>query len=232
MDKEIEQVKAIIKSGDKNRARQLLREILKNEPSADAWYLAAYVATNDQQRIKFLENALSEDPFHEHAAVALEKIKRPDLMVQSAPHRNYQLDAPGTTGGSQLLQNIVIMFTQNGWRTTMYSPELVTLEKRGGPSQASAFFITIVLGILGLIISLLAVATAKTHRATVQAQPDGSVRFSDSKQAIVVIQTHQVARYADSVKSGVGYLEAIVLGVVALVINYFVLFYFCGISWF
>jgi uncharacterized RDD family membrane protein YckC len=71
MNDPISDVRAAIEAGDESRARDLLRDIIKNNPSAEAYHLAAKVAYNDEQRRLFLERALELDPFHAEAAKEL-----------------------------------------------------------------------------------------------------------------------------------------------------------------
>lgn len=72
-DKNLEKVIAALKKGDKKKAQELLRPILQNSPSADAWYLAAHATTNTSQAEFFLKKALELDPFHEKSLQALQK---------------------------------------------------------------------------------------------------------------------------------------------------------------
>lgn len=68
-------VEVAIKSGDLGYAREILREIIREHPNAEVWYLWALVTTNPQQRIQFLEKALTLDPEHERARWALAQAK-------------------------------------------------------------------------------------------------------------------------------------------------------------
>ncbi len=71
----IQQIISHIKAGNLDQARDLLRTGLKECPSADAWFLAAYVAPSQNQKIAFLQKALEMNPFHERAFQALEKLQ-------------------------------------------------------------------------------------------------------------------------------------------------------------
>lgn len=77
----LDAVRQALEAKDVETARQLLRPILKETPSAEAWYLAARVA-NDEQRIKFLQNALKLDPTHQRAQTALGKLLASDPALQ------------------------------------------------------------------------------------------------------------------------------------------------------
>lgn len=71
MNDEFYHVEATIKAGELAYARECLRDILRMEPSADAWYLAAVVARTPEQKQQCLEKALMLDPDHVQARLAL-----------------------------------------------------------------------------------------------------------------------------------------------------------------
>lgn len=56
-----------LKSGDKKTAQMLLQPLLKNQPSAEAWYLAAQACTTDEKAIWCLRKALELEPQHSGA---------------------------------------------------------------------------------------------------------------------------------------------------------------------
>ena len=68
------------------RARDLLREALKS-PTAETYFLAAQVALDEDQKTRFLEQAVALDPFHEKAVAALgqQKIDAPPVRNVSSP---------------------------------------------------------------------------------------------------------------------------------------------------
>ncbi|MBL8095510.1 MAG: hypothetical protein JNL73_15165 [Anaerolineales bacterium] len=68
------------------RARDLLREALKS-PTAETYFLAAQVALDEDQKTRFLEQAVALDPFHEQAVTALgqQKIDAPPVRNVSSP---------------------------------------------------------------------------------------------------------------------------------------------------
>lgn len=88
MSEAIKAVKQAIKAGDQARARKLLKPILQQAPSADAWTLAAMVTENDQQAVKCLKRALALDEWHSTANRMLYEIEN----VASASERGYQVD--------------------------------------------------------------------------------------------------------------------------------------------
>lgn len=74
----LKQFQQYLNAGDRDSARQLIRQYIKDHPDdADGWYLAATVA-GKEQRVALLNKALAIDPFHEKAHQMLAK-------MQSAP---------------------------------------------------------------------------------------------------------------------------------------------------
>ncbi len=83
----LEDVKWAIDSGDKEEARSLLQDILRDNPSADAWMLAARVADNEQDTFNALKKALEFDPDHAEASQLYERMKIlfPEEELTAAP---------------------------------------------------------------------------------------------------------------------------------------------------
>lgn len=73
----VSEIKVAIDSFDMEHARELLREALKQNPSADIYYLASLVTVNEEQKTSFLEKAVELDPFHKEAYEELQKSKKP-----------------------------------------------------------------------------------------------------------------------------------------------------------
>lgn len=69
----LDTIQQIIDQGDKARARKLLKPILRDNPTADAWYIAALAMETDDQKIKCLRQALTIDEFHSPANRLLHK---------------------------------------------------------------------------------------------------------------------------------------------------------------
>jgi tetratricopeptide (TPR) repeat protein len=66
----------IAKSGDRPKARQLVKEVLEVEPKNDAaWYLYAKIAGDRQKSIDCLEKVLEINPSHTRARQDLERLK-------------------------------------------------------------------------------------------------------------------------------------------------------------
>jgi hypothetical protein len=70
----IADVRSAIEQGDKPRAVQMLQIILTENPSADAWYVAARLTHDNKTAVRYLRRALMIDPDHRRAAMMLEKM--------------------------------------------------------------------------------------------------------------------------------------------------------------
>lgn len=57
-------VQLAIKQGDEREARTLLKDLLAQAPSADAWYMAAQMSTDPESIVRCLNRALLIDPNH------------------------------------------------------------------------------------------------------------------------------------------------------------------------
>lgn len=77
MDPRLAVVKMAIDQSQHKRASELLQSyISENAPDADAFLLASELATNDQQRRQYLDRALTLDPFHPLAPLALDALEQ------------------------------------------------------------------------------------------------------------------------------------------------------------
>jgi uncharacterized RDD family membrane protein YckC len=69
------EIRRAIAVNNLDRARDLLRQALQNNPNAETYYLASQVALSDEQKREFLRKALELDPFHKEANYAMERLK-------------------------------------------------------------------------------------------------------------------------------------------------------------
>lgn len=69
----VQDVRVVMKQGDRKQAAEMLRDVLKRNPDADALYLAALLAKDDETAIKHLRRALLLDPRHEASRKWLER---------------------------------------------------------------------------------------------------------------------------------------------------------------
>ena len=81
----------------RDEARALLREELKENPSADAYYLAAQAARTEGDRIKHLRRALELDPDHQPAAAELDAPRADQKPEPATAVERVELPATPTT---------------------------------------------------------------------------------------------------------------------------------------
>lgn len=75
MSKSLEAIQSLINKGEKQVARKQLKTLLKTNPSAQAWYLAALAVDDQNQQISCLRQALKLDEFHTASNRLLYKIE-------------------------------------------------------------------------------------------------------------------------------------------------------------
>lgn len=78
-------------------ARNILRDIIRREPSAEAYYLAANVALDNNQRILLLQRALELDPSHVKALTGLHgavdaNVSSKSTLVTKLPEKTEQIE--------------------------------------------------------------------------------------------------------------------------------------------
>ena len=79
------EVIAALRQNDKAHARELLRPILINSPSPNAWVLAARAAQSVEQSVLCLENALKLDRSHRRAKQELQRLQNYERATQKKP---------------------------------------------------------------------------------------------------------------------------------------------------
>lgn len=77
-------IEAAIRTGDVAYAREMLRDILQNDPTAEVWYLSAMVATDLRQHVNCLKSALELDPDHARARRALQQAQAQPPTVSAS----------------------------------------------------------------------------------------------------------------------------------------------------
>lgn len=85
MTDKLKDIQNAIDNFQMDEARQLLREELQVNPSADAFYLASQAARTHGQRVKYLEKTLDLDPFHQAAHDELASIIPGDMNFPTTP---------------------------------------------------------------------------------------------------------------------------------------------------
>ncbi len=71
----LQPIREALKAGDKQTAQKLLRPLLKDQPSAEVWYLAAQACKTDDKAIECLRYALELEPQHSGANRMLFKLE-------------------------------------------------------------------------------------------------------------------------------------------------------------
>lgn len=75
MTDKLERIQAMIDAGDEQRARAAIQKVLKIQPSADAWVMAAKLTKTDEQAAQCLRRALKMDEWHKEANRMLYQIE-------------------------------------------------------------------------------------------------------------------------------------------------------------
>lgn len=97
------------KAGDRSRARQVVKEILKVEPNNDsAWYLYAKIAENRQISIHCLEKVLEINPSHARASQDLKRLRDEGLVSPDPQEHNLHSQAGQRTSDQQRSKKLPI----------------------------------------------------------------------------------------------------------------------------
>lgn len=85
MSDKLKEIQTAIDNFQMDDARQLVREELQDNPSADGYYLASKAAINHGQRMQYLEKTIELDPFHQTAHDELASMMPPDMNAPNTP---------------------------------------------------------------------------------------------------------------------------------------------------
>ena len=89
---ELQRAYETVKAGDRPKARQIVKEILKVEPNNEvAWYLYARIAETRQITIHCLEKVLEINPSHAQASQDLARFTRESAPPSNAKEGSFQL---------------------------------------------------------------------------------------------------------------------------------------------
>lgn len=223
----LDEIAGAIEKGDKVLARELIREEIRENPSADAWYLAARVVSSPEQAKKFLEKALDLDPFHQKTHALLAWIQKGTTQQNSTASRGFIAGQVGPIPlpimqdqprASNLLNQALMIFGNNQWDVKYSTPEMVQFEKKRGINTGGAVLIILLLGFLGSLIVILGIATSSIERITFQATPGGALIGTTQKQQGHFQTVEDLTKYAESVKTGTtSYAGAIALGLISMI---------------
>lgn len=223
----LETIKVAIRGGETTRARELLREELRNRPSADAWYLAARVARTPEQSVEFCRRAIDLDPFHENASRLLahvQSLKNPQPPINTLAASQLQPSV-----APRLLTDAMVIFGNKGWSLLMSTPEMVQFEKQKGINSLVAFLLIIFLGLFGSLIAVIGITSAKAERITLRVDASGQLITSSpgSRGRYRMLDVRVVTNLADSVQTGTHSIAGVIaLGLVSSWCGYMALFGF------
>lgn len=97
MSETLNAVRNAIDNGNYARAREVLRPVLRENTSAEAWVLAAQLTDSREKKQQFLRRALAIDPMHLEAdrqQVLLDDIAREFAYTPVTPRRR-RFPVPG-----------------------------------------------------------------------------------------------------------------------------------------
>ncbi len=80
-DDRLNQAATLLKVGDKAAARHILKPLLQQNPTADAWYLAANAMESKEQAISCLKQALTLDEWHNKANAMLTQLEQVESIM-------------------------------------------------------------------------------------------------------------------------------------------------------
>lgn len=80
-----------IETGDKKRAKRLLRPLMDNQPTADVWYLASQLYEKREHQITCLRRALALDPTHPKAKQRIARLYKKSAVDLADPRFDFTL---------------------------------------------------------------------------------------------------------------------------------------------
>ncbi len=108
-------IQAAIDNFDLVKARRLVREALDEEPSVELYILAAEVASTDEDRQYYLEQAVELDPFNPQAEEALNRLMQqeptttpPPPQPQPTIRRNVQYASFGSRFMALIIDGVLL----------------------------------------------------------------------------------------------------------------------------
>jgi hypothetical protein len=87
LDPDLIRVIQAINAGDKALARRLIQPLLRNQPSAEAWYQASRLTETPEHERVCLQRALGYDPYHADARRRLSALQPPAPTSPAPPAR-------------------------------------------------------------------------------------------------------------------------------------------------
>lgn len=225
----LEEIAEAIRTGNHALARDLLRSEIRENPSAEAWFLASQVASSPEQTIDFLEKALQLDPFHNRAHEMLTAL-RPRQTPLTPTREGYvqsgvssPVSSPTVMSG--LLDQAVLIFSQHGWNIKYTTAQTAQFEKRKGANVWLAVGLIALGGLLGSLIVMAIIAANKTERVTFRLNTNGSLTGTIPHGEYPFEERRQLTMLAESVHKGMtSYAGTLALGVFSSFISYLIFY--------
>lgn len=215
MDAKVAQAYRLVKTGEKNKARNLLISVVRTDrTNEDAWLLLGHVIESKQKKIQCFQKVIELNPKNEKAQKALSRLKKTNLARDNSPQTpsntdniNRKLYSPGpatevpplenppqTTPpltDQQLMEQYVAKMNAEGWTVVSLTQNSVQLRK---PKRWSATLL--ILGVLlgplgiGLILIIIAVVDYSSKNDEMKFVTATELRHNyNSEQQHVAFQT-------------------------------------------
>jgi len=215
----LQQISALIKAGDMDRARELLRAELKEHPTADAWCLATYVVSSPRQKVLFLEKALELDPFHERAHELMEKYQ--ETPAQHFPEKTNA--ASPIPEELQMLNKSIHIFNKYDWKLSLSSDTTKQFEKKQNINCLAALSLIILFPIIGLIIVVLSALLAPFETITLQTTGRGYLLGTSSSKkeqyrVLNIIDMEKLAKSGKIEEEKSGWGKALISFLIVLIL--------------
>lgn len=206
----LDQIQMAINAGDKNQARELLREEIKHNPTAEVWFLAAQVANRIDRRIKFLEKALVLDPTHTAARTALEELTDTKRIAEA--------EIAAVQPEATFFSEAVDMFLAYDWALESQSETLAVLTKPSGIRFWWAFIMICLIGLPGLLLALCYIPLSKVERVSLIFQPDGKLHVNDGRHVFITDDMMRVKSAVYAPAPGLRYKAVLLMYVVSNIV--------------
>ena len=152
MTEHLDEIRRALDEFDVDRARALIRDQLKSNPSADLYYYASQVALSEEQKREFLQKAIDLDPFHAEADAALGDLRRDAPSDQVDNRASDYADYFET---EEKLKRDQFYDHAAGRADGMTQYELATIGSRFGASFIDGIILTVIWIVVAVVITLV-----------------------------------------------------------------------------
>ena len=201
--------KELIQSKQYSEARAILETV--DHPTAKQWLdKLNEIAPEDDLGDPFVNVREVDSRYQQYKALGKQQSSASQSMTSSPAQPD-----------NNILQNAVAIFLQNDWQLTAQMDTMVQVEKRRSPGSGGAAFLIVLLGLIGMLIVLAAIATSKVEKVTLQLQSTGRVQVLNRNQSFTVTDINELLPLAKSVKKGATYGATLALGIIQTLIVLF-----------